>query len=62
MNKLRQAGLLCASIFLMLPNIANAALVTNGDFETGDLTGWTAAGFYPGYPYVTTSNEFFGYS
>lgn len=37
------AGVICASICagVALAPAANAAIVTNGDFATGDFTGWT---------------------
>ena len=36
---LERLGLLVGALFLA--NVANAGLITNGDFETGNLTGWT---------------------
>jgi len=33
---------LAVSFGVLLPLLANAAVITNGDFETGDLSGWTS--------------------
>jgi hypothetical protein len=39
------ASCLAASIFLLTPvRFASANSIVNGDFETGDFTGWTATG------------------
>jgi hypothetical protein len=45
-GSLFSAIVLIAAINLNLPTDARANLVTNGDFETGDFTGWTAASFF----------------
>lgn len=42
MLKLRTAAL-AAALLLSSSAFATSNLVTNGDFETGDLTGWTAS-------------------
>lgn len=36
---------LVSSLVLACSGFANASIITNGDFETGDLTGWTTNGF-----------------
>jgi hypothetical protein len=38
--KILKLGLIMATIAFMTAGAANADLVTNGGFETGDLTGW----------------------
>jgi hypothetical protein len=43
--KILKVGLIMAAIAFMTAGAANADLVTNGDFETGDLSGWTQVGF-----------------
>ena len=43
MLKLRTAAL-AAALLLSSSAFANSNLVNNGDFETGDLTGWTNSG------------------
>jgi hypothetical protein len=51
----RSAGLLAVMLVLAGAGRANADLVVNGGFETGDFTGWTRAG-NPGFTFVTTFN------
>ena len=35
------SGAALAAVFFFTPTRAQAGLVTNGSFETGDFTGWT---------------------
>jgi len=50
---MKRIGLIC--VFAGLVGVANANLLTNGGFETGDFTGWSGGGVnvgnYINYPY-----------
>lgn len=49
--KTKSLGLALPFAFAIGLSAANAAIVTNGDFETGNLTGWTVnAGTDPSHP------------
>jgi len=46
-------GIVLAVVLIALhAGFASANLLTNGDFETGDFTGWTQSGEYQLYTYV----------
>jgi len=52
-----------AAIALAVPAAATAATVVNGDFETGNLTGWTQVNNAPGSPtgeWISYSGSLFG--
>lgn len=42
-SMLARTGLLLSVFFLCTQHFAQAGLITNGDFETGDLTAWTVS-------------------
>src|SRR5262249_4146707 len=48
MGSIRIFGLTCAVLIGVATSASAANLVTNGDFETGDLTGWTNGGWTAG--------------
>ena len=41
---MRISTVLCLVAFLLAPAIASAGFITNGGFETGNLSGWTQSG------------------
>jgi hypothetical protein len=41
---MRISTVLCLVAFLLVPAVASAGLITNGGFETGNLSGWTQSG------------------
>ena len=59
--KILKVSLIMATIAFMTAGAANADLVTNGGFETGDLSGWTEVGTDPGVSlYVAPFNPHSG--
>ena len=42
--------LLFGASVVQVGSVSAANLLTNGSFETGDLTGWTTSGAYQAYP------------
>jgi hypothetical protein len=61
----RKALAIAALAVFLMTGAANAALVTNGDFETGDLSGWTvtpsdAFAFVSGPGYMSDNEAVIG--
>jgi hypothetical protein len=54
------SGAALAAVFFFTPTKAQAGLVTNGSFETGDFTGWTTGGNFEDTAVV--SGAFYDYS
>ena len=43
MKRIKLLVVVALALVICLPGMAGAALLTNGGFETGDFTGWTAS-------------------
>src|ERR1051325_6324512 len=56
---LRFVVLTLAATWLLTASIASATLITNGDFETGDLAGWTWSGIDGGFATVVQEGRIF---
>jgi hypothetical protein len=58
--KILKVGLIMATIAFMMAGAANANLVTNEGFETGDTSGWIEIGTTPSSLYVADFNPHSG--